>query len=187
MTPDERRSIRRDQVVRFLSTDMTARESCALNGVLESTLYVWMTRFRELEPELFGESNTSEWIELTRESISTRDRASRPRRRFGWRSNRIGAGRGAQGARFGAARRNACSLRLPERCGRRRAGRRLGAARGTRAQGGGRFVDGKLIYQRRGKEFFRPMVSRISQGPVTSFSIDSARTSSQAPVRRFSR
>ena len=72
MTPDERRSMRREQVVRFLSTDMTAKEWCSLNGVPESTLYAWMARFRESEPELFGKPNTSEWIELTRESISAR-------------------------------------------------------------------------------------------------------------------
>ena len=72
MTPDERRSMRREQVVRFLSTDMTAKEWCSLNGVAESTLYMWMARFRESEPELFGKPNTSEWIELTRESISAR-------------------------------------------------------------------------------------------------------------------
>ena len=72
MTPDERRSMRREQVGRFLSTDMTAKEWCSLNGVPESTLYAWMARFRESEPELFGKPSTSEWIELTRESISAR-------------------------------------------------------------------------------------------------------------------
>ena len=55
MTPDERRSMRREQVERCLSTTgMTIKEWCGLNGVAPSTMYYWMSRFRKEEPELFG-------------------------------------------------------------------------------------------------------------------------------------
>ena len=64
--------MRREQVERCLSADMTIKEWCALNKVPASTMYAWMARFREEEPELFGGPNAGGWIELTRESIAGR-------------------------------------------------------------------------------------------------------------------
>ena len=65
--------MRREQVERCLSTaGMTVKEWCGLNGVAPSTMYYWMSRFRKEEPELFGRPNTSEWVEITRESIAAR-------------------------------------------------------------------------------------------------------------------
>ncbi len=64
--------MRRKQVERCLSTDMTIKDWCALNRVAPSTMYAWIARFREEEPELFAKPSTSEWIELSRESISSR-------------------------------------------------------------------------------------------------------------------
>ncbi|WP_172137190.1 hypothetical protein [Adlercreutzia sp. ZJ473] len=78
MTPQERRSMRREQVERCLSTDMTIKDWCVLNKVAESTLYAWMARFREEEPELFAKPNASEWIELSRESITSRTALAKP-------------------------------------------------------------------------------------------------------------
>ena len=70
MTPQERRKLRRDQVERCLSSQMTIEEWCRLNHVAESTIYRWMARFRNEEPELFGKPAASQWIELSRESIA---------------------------------------------------------------------------------------------------------------------
>ncbi|WP_165174061.1 hypothetical protein [Adlercreutzia sp. ZJ242] len=78
MTPQERRSMRREQVERCLSTDMTIKDWCVLNKVAESTLYAWMAKFREEEPELFAKPSTSEWIELSRESITSRTALAKP-------------------------------------------------------------------------------------------------------------
>ncbi len=72
MTPQERKSMRREQVERCLSADITIKDWCMLNKVAKSTLYAWMARFREEEPELFAKPSTSEWIELSKESISSR-------------------------------------------------------------------------------------------------------------------
>ena len=72
MTPQETRSMRREQVERCLSTTMTVKGWCELNGVPTSTMYYWMARFRKEEPELFGGPGAGEWIEVTRESIAAR-------------------------------------------------------------------------------------------------------------------
>ena len=73
MTPQETRSMRREQVERCLSTKgMTIKEWCELNGLAPSTMYYWMSRFRKEEPELFGGPSAGEWIEITRESIAAR-------------------------------------------------------------------------------------------------------------------
>ena len=56
--------MRREQVVRCLSTTMTVKDWCALNGVPQSTMYGWMSRFRKEEPELFGNPSSGGWIEL---------------------------------------------------------------------------------------------------------------------------
>ena len=70
MTSLERRKVRRNQVERCLSSQMTIEEWCRLNHVSESTIYRWMARFRDEEPELFGKPAASQWIELSRESIA---------------------------------------------------------------------------------------------------------------------
>lgn len=64
--------MRREQVERCLSTTMTIKDWCALNGVPASTMYFWMSRFRKEEPELFAKPSAGEWIEITRESIAQR-------------------------------------------------------------------------------------------------------------------
>ena len=71
--------MRREQVVRCLSTTMTIKDWCALNGVPQSTMYGWMSRFRKEEPELFESPSSGEWIELSREAVSARTAlATRP-------------------------------------------------------------------------------------------------------------
>ena len=73
MASQDTRAMRREQVERCLSTTgMTIKEWCGLNGVAPSTMYYWMSRFRKEEPELFGQPNTSEWVEISRESIAAR-------------------------------------------------------------------------------------------------------------------
>lgn len=69
--------MRREQVERCMSADMTIKGWCALNKVPESTMYAWMARFREEEPGLFGKPDAGEWIELTRESIAGRTALAR--------------------------------------------------------------------------------------------------------------
>lgn len=69
MTPHERRAMRREQVERCLSADMTIKDWCALNRVAESTIYGWMARFRKEEPELFDQPTSHKWIELSKESL----------------------------------------------------------------------------------------------------------------------
>ena len=70
--------MRREQVERCLSTTMTIKDWCALNGVPESTMYGWMARFRKEEPELFGRPNASEWVEVTREAIAMQTALAKP-------------------------------------------------------------------------------------------------------------
>ena len=70
--------MRREQVKRCLSTTMTIKNWCALNGVPESTMYGWMSRFRKEEPELFEKPNASEWIEVTREAIAAQTALAKP-------------------------------------------------------------------------------------------------------------
>lgn len=69
--------MRREQVERCLSTTMTVKDWCALNGVPKSTMYAWMARFREEEPELFGPPNAGEWIEVTRDALAARTALAR--------------------------------------------------------------------------------------------------------------
>lgn len=70
--------MRREQVERCLSTTMTIKDWCALNGVPESTMYGWMSRFRKEEPELFENPNASEWVEVTREAIAAQTALVKP-------------------------------------------------------------------------------------------------------------
>ena len=68
----QNRALRREQVERFLATDMTVREWCELNKVSESTMYRWMSVFRREEPDLFADPTCGEWIELSRGSVAAR-------------------------------------------------------------------------------------------------------------------
>ena len=70
MTPLERRKLRREQVEQCLASSMTIEDWCRLNRIAESTMYRWMARFRDEEPELFGKPAASQWIELSREAIA---------------------------------------------------------------------------------------------------------------------
>ena len=70
MTPQQRRSVRREQVERCLASGMTIKEWCSLNHMPESTFYRWLARFRREEPEAFGGGGPSQWIELSREAIA---------------------------------------------------------------------------------------------------------------------
>ena len=72
MTDKERRDLRRSQVERFLSTTMTMTDWCKLNHVAPSTMYMWMSRFREQEPGMFVGQRASDWIELSREAVSAK-------------------------------------------------------------------------------------------------------------------
>ena len=51
----QNRALRREQVERYLATDMTLKEWCGLNHVSESTMYRWMAVFRREEPDLFAD------------------------------------------------------------------------------------------------------------------------------------
>ena len=66
----QRVNMRREQLERFLASNSTVSEWCALNKVSESTLYKWMAYFREMEPESFGSGNVSRWIEVSRTELS---------------------------------------------------------------------------------------------------------------------
>ena len=74
MTPQQiqNRVLRREQVERYLATDMTVKEWCGLNKVSESTMYRWMAVFRREEPGLFADPTCGEGIELSRGSIAAR-------------------------------------------------------------------------------------------------------------------
>lgn len=76
MDPIARRSMRFEQVKRFLASDMTVSQWCSLNGVGESTLYAWMSRYRgsELEDDLSAvqkRKGTASWIELSRSELAS--------------------------------------------------------------------------------------------------------------------
>ena len=68
----QNRALRREQVERYLATDMTVREWCGLNHVSESTMYRWMALFRKEEPGMFADPTCGEWIELSRDSMAAR-------------------------------------------------------------------------------------------------------------------
>lgn len=69
---EQTRRVRREQVERYLATDMTVAEWCELNHLSKSTMYYWMARLRKEEPGLFGDPTCGEWIELSRESAAAR-------------------------------------------------------------------------------------------------------------------
>lgn len=51
---------------------MTVKEWCALNRVAESSLYKWIARFREEDPDRFPRrsSEVSSWMKVTRRGIA---------------------------------------------------------------------------------------------------------------------
>ena len=68
MNDAQRRDMWAGRIERCLAADTTVREWCRLNKVAESSLYSWMARFREEEPDRFPRrsSEASGWIKLTR-------------------------------------------------------------------------------------------------------------------------
>ena len=119
--------MRREQVERCLSTTMTIKNWCALNGVPESTMYGWMSRFRKEEPELFEKPNASEWIEVTREAIAAQTALAKPRASVVAKAE-AGNTRRRAGRPCGGARRKR-DRREHERRGGGRAGRQRGSRR----------------------------------------------------------
>lgn len=67
-----RRDMWAGRIERCLAADMTVKEWCSLNKVAESSLYKWMARFREEDPERFPRrsSETSNWMKVTRRGIA---------------------------------------------------------------------------------------------------------------------
>ena len=53
MNDAQRRDMWAGRIERCLAADTTVREWCRLNKVAESSLYSWMARFREEEPDRF--------------------------------------------------------------------------------------------------------------------------------------
>lgn len=67
--------IRFEQVERFLASGMGVSEWCALNNVANSTLYDWMSRYRNSEPSADLSNHqkrkeTTEWIKFSREELA---------------------------------------------------------------------------------------------------------------------
>ena len=62
-----RRDMWAGRIERCLAADMTVKEWCALNKVAESSLYKWMARFREEDPDRFPRrsSEASSWMKVT--------------------------------------------------------------------------------------------------------------------------
>ena len=59
MVTKEHRAMRREQMERWLASDgMTVEEWCRLNRMSTSTFYLWLNKFREEEPESFGQKSS---------------------------------------------------------------------------------------------------------------------------------
>ena len=68
MVAKEHRAMRREQMERWLASDgMTVEEWCRLNRMSTSTFYLWLNKFREEEPESFGQKAAKGWVEIARE------------------------------------------------------------------------------------------------------------------------
>ena len=135
MAARDTRAIRREQVERCLSTTMTIKDWCELNGVPASTMYFWMSKFRKEEPELFGQPNATEWIEVTRESIAARTALAKRERTTAPAAAASGKAMMELAEALGAGR--FCRHRVPERSLRRRTGRSGRAAHRLSAKGDG--------------------------------------------------
>lgn len=69
MNLEAHRAMRREQIERWLAADgMGVAEWCRLNRVATSTFYLWLKRFREEEPEVFGERPAKGWIEVAKQA-----------------------------------------------------------------------------------------------------------------------
>ena len=107
------REQRREQVERYLATDMTVAEWCELNHVSKSTMYYWMGRLRKEEPGLFGDPTCGEWIELSRGSVAARTAlAVRPREEAP--AGHDSAGRAAAAGNALVVRLNGADVVVPE-------------------------------------------------------------------------
>ena len=67
-----RRDMWAGRIERCLAADMTVKEWCAFNKVAESSLYKWMARFREEDPDRFPRSSSeaSSWMKVARRGIA---------------------------------------------------------------------------------------------------------------------
>ncbi len=69
MNLEAHRAMRREQIERWLAADgMGVAEWCRLNRMATSTFYLWLKRFREEEPEVFGERPAKGWIEVAKQA-----------------------------------------------------------------------------------------------------------------------
>lgn len=69
MNLEAHRAMRREQIERWLACDgMGVVEWCKLNRMATSTFYLWLNRFREEEPEVFGERPAKGWVEVARQN-----------------------------------------------------------------------------------------------------------------------
>lgn len=75
MDDAQRRDMWAGRVERCLAADMTVKEWCALNKVAESSLYKWIARFREEDPDRFPRrlSEASSWMKVTRRGVAVSD------------------------------------------------------------------------------------------------------------------
>lgn len=100
--------MRREQLLRFVESDMSAAEWMRLNKMSPSTFYRWMNQFREEEPEAFGPAPApGGWLELRR---------SAARESSALAAAALSAGPAAHGAPAPAALRirlGACELTVP--------------------------------------------------------------------------
>uniref|UniRef100_UPI003AF00CE7 IS66 family insertion sequence element accessory protein TnpA n=1 Tax=Adlercreutzia sp. TaxID=1872387 RepID=UPI003AF00CE7 len=67
-----RRDMWAGRIERCLAADMTVKGWCTLNKVAESSLYKWMARFREEDPNRFPRrsSEASSWMKVARRGIA---------------------------------------------------------------------------------------------------------------------
>ena len=67
MNDSDRRDMWAGRIELCLAADMTVKEWRSLNKVAESSLYKWMARFREEDPDRFPRrsSEASNWIKVT--------------------------------------------------------------------------------------------------------------------------
>ena len=69
MNLEAHRAMRREQIERWLAADgMGVVEWCRLNRMATSTFYLWLNRFREEEPEVFGERPATGGIKVAKQA-----------------------------------------------------------------------------------------------------------------------
>ena len=67
MNLEAHRAMCREQIERWLAADgMGVVEWCRLNRMATSSFYLWLNRFREEEPEVFGGRPAKGWIEVSK-------------------------------------------------------------------------------------------------------------------------